>query len=146
MTPRTGIAGAEVAGERAQHRPVSAEHESEVDVLDVAGLGLEAVLAASSSTMRSSTPDSRASEASRASAEPIASGLPCVTTAARATSTADGVTDPVVDVIQEHGVVAVDQVDEELRRSSPGSPESTTPTVVALQPSAASTTSRTTRC
>ena len=64
--------------------------------------------------MRSSTPASRATVASRASAGPIVCGLPCVTTAARFTALADCVTDSLVDVIQEHGVVAVDQVDEEL--------------------------------
>ena len=64
--------------------------------------------------MRSSTPASRATVVSRASAGPIVWGLPCVTTAALLTALGDSVTDPVVDVIQEHGVVAVDQVEEEL--------------------------------
>src|SRR4030095_4898186 len=50
----------------------------------------------------------------RASAGPMVWGLPCVTTAALFTALGDSVTDPVVDVIQEHGVVAVDQVEEEL--------------------------------
>ena len=64
--------------------------------------------------MRSSTPASRATVVSRASAGPIVCAWPCVTTAARVTALGDCVTDSLVDVIQEHGVVAVDQVDEEL--------------------------------
>jgi hypothetical protein len=54
--------------------------------------------------------------ARRASAEPIACGLPWVTTAARATALGgcDCSVDALVDVIEADWVFAVDQVDEEL--------------------------------
>ena len=75
--------------------------------------------------MCSSTPDSRATLASRANAEPIACGLPWVTTAACLTALGccDGTVDALVDVIEEHGVGTVDQMDEELAVAlRPGQP------------------------
>src|SRR6187200_3421001 len=70
----------------------------------------------SAGSSSSSTPASRATFSSRASAEPIACGLPCVTTAARFTALGlcDCAVDSLVDVIEEDGIGAVDQVEEEL--------------------------------
>src|SRR5215212_5653415 len=71
---------------------------------------------ASSAATSSSTPPSRATFASRARADPIACGLPCVITAARLTALdgCDCAVDSLVDVIEEDGIGAVDQMDEEL--------------------------------
>ncbi len=73
---------------------------------------------ASSAACRSSTSCSCATACRRASPAPICSGLPCVTTAARAirlgVARPDGVGDPAVDVIGVRLCRMVDEMDEEL--------------------------------
>src|SRR3989475_4213309 len=71
--------------------------------------------AASSGGTTSWTPASAASACSRASAGPIVAAFPCVTTAARATRPlADGIVDPAVDLIGQHGVRTVREMEKEL--------------------------------
>src|SRR5438874_5684973 len=69
---------------------------------------------ASSSGKSRSTPSRRAISSSRASASPVDSGWPCVRTATVRTRSADGMVDPVVELIGQRGMVAVDEVQEEL--------------------------------
>src|SRR5687768_14807167 len=61
-----------------------------------------------------STPAPAANASSRATASPITSGLPCVTTAARRTGSADCSCDPGIELIGKAGLFVVDEVEEEL--------------------------------
>src|SRR5439155_14672070 len=67
----------------------------------------------SSSGNSSSTPRSAASPCSRSRAAPIVSGLPWVTTAARATSR-DCFVDPALELIWKLRLVAMNEMQEEL--------------------------------
>ena len=116
LTPITGHARAEVAGERAEHRPVAAEHDGEVDVCRVPVRGVEAVLLG----LLLAHPQLDAGLAGDGG-EPRERGPDRLRLAVRdhggaldRAASGDCVTDSLVDVIQEHWVVAVDQVDEEL--------------------------------
>src|SRR5205814_6093092 len=62
----------------------------------------------------SSTPAPRATAPSRATAGPIASGRPCVTTAARRTALGDGVGNPAFELIGHPRRVGMDEVEKEL--------------------------------
>src|SRR5581483_6958187 len=68
----------------------------------------------SSSANSSSTPAFSATRCSRATAGPIASGLPCVTTATRRTGSADGAIDPAVELIGDAGFGGGGEEKEEL--------------------------------
>ena len=93
-----GNARAEEARERAQHRPVAAEHDREVGRREI-DRGLEAVLLRFLGGKTSSTPFSAATACSRASPAPICLRLPVGDDRGAATVLADGLGDPAVDVI-----------------------------------------------
>ena len=100
--------------ERAQHRAVAAEHDDDVGLCGVAVRGTLVLLRLVRRIHQLPTPVSRATFSSRASASPITSGLPCVTTAAFRTGSADGIFDPVIELIGQRRIFAVDEVEEEL--------------------------------
>ena len=96
-----GDARAQVALQRPQHRSVAAQHDDDVGLLRH-----------SSATI--STPAPRQTPPAGRRASPITSGLPCVTTAARRTGSADCSCDPGIELIGKAGLFVVDEVEEEL--------------------------------
>ena len=109
-----GRARAEGPPQGAKHRPVAAEHHDEVDLLEGGHRRIPLVLL--SLVLRIEQLDAGFTGDALEALETLADhlGLPRVTTAAVRTGSADGVFDPVIELIGERRILAVDEVQEEL--------------------------------
>ena len=102
LTPTTGTPVPRQRCERAQHRPVAAQHDRR----------RRAAPTRSADDARRRTPPRP--RPIRATASPITSGLPCVTTPARRTGSADCSFDPGIELIREARAVRRGELEEEL--------------------------------